>query len=61
MDEVINQNDINLLNYNEVKATLEDYNIELIPNTEIKHIVTKGYSQGDYAKVFYLPERLKEL
>ena len=61
MDEVIHQNDIDLLNYNEVKGTLEDYNIELIPNTEIKHIVTKGYSQGDYAKVFYLPERLKEL
>ena len=61
MDEVINQNDIDLLNYNEVKATLEDYNIKLIPNTEIKSIVTKGYSQGDYAKVFYLPERLKEL
>lgn len=61
LDEVINQNDIDLLNYNEVKATLEDYNIELIPNTEIKSIVTKGYSQGDYAEVFYLPERLKEL
>ena len=61
LDEVINQNDINLFNYNEVKATLKDYNIELIPNTEIKSIVTKGYSQGDYAEVFYLPERLKEL
>ena len=61
MDEVINQNDIDLLNYNEVKATLEDYNIELIPNTKIKSIVTKGYSQGDYAKVLYFPKKLKEL
>lgn len=34
--------------------------LEVVPNKELNVITTRGYSQGDYAKVIYCPSDLKE-
>lgn len=47
--------------FEEWEEELKDYNLELIPSTPIEKIVTRGYSQGDYAEVFYFPDKLAEV
>lgn len=61
LDEVIDRNNVSLSNYEEIKKELKEYGITLISSTPIEKIITRGYSQGDYAEVLYFPEKLKEL
>jgi len=61
LDEVINNLDVSLENFETISNDLKDYRIELVPSTPIEKIITRGYSQGDYLEVLYFPEKLKEL
>lgn len=38
------------------KYDLKDTNLEIMPDKNLIKLETRGYSQGDYAEVFYCPE-----
>ena len=62
-DEIVGQHGekISLLNMDDFnKYMLKDFNLELVPNKNIQKLVTRGYSQGDYAEVYYCPDELAQ-
>lgn len=61
LDSVDNNLSVSLENFEEVSKDLEEYNITLVPSTPIDYVITRGYSQGDYGKVYFFPEKLKEV
>lgn len=46
---------LNFEDFNKVYAPLE-----AVPSKKLEKIITRGYSQGDYAEVYYCPDDLKE-
>ena len=54
-----NLEDINLINYALDKIESPE-GLEIIPNKNIITLTTRGYCQGDYAKVLYCPEDLEK-
>lgn len=58
IDEVLEvfPRNIELDNLIECTKELEDYNISIVCDKELRTIETRGYSQGDYALVYYLAE-----
>jgi len=52
---------LTLLNYEDMTSYMfKDWKLEVIPSKKLEHIVSRGYSQGDYAKVFYCPDDLEK-
>lgn len=49
---------ITLLNYEDFNREFAQYNIQIKPDRTIEKIITLGYSQGDYAEVYYCPDDL---
>ncbi len=54
------EEDVNLINYALDKMPAAPEGLEFVPNKNLEVITTRGYCQGDYAKVIYCPEDLKE-
>ncbi len=52
--------DVNIINYALDKLPVID-GLEFVPNKNLIVLTTKGYSQGDYAKVIYCPEDLEKV
>jgi hypothetical protein len=42
-------------------SDLKDTGLELIPNKAIESIFVRGYSQGDYARIFYSPDDIESV
>ncbi len=58
--EIIGQfEDIDLIHY-ALDRLPEIEGLEIVPNKNIIVLTTRGYSQGDYAKVMYCPEDLEK-
>ena len=59
-EEIIgHENDINLINY--ALDKLPDVpGLEFVPTKNLIVLTTRGYSQGDYAKVLYCPDDLEK-
>lgn len=53
---------ISLSNYESESEWLsKEYNLTIKPSKELIKIITKGYSQGDYAQVWYSPSDLESV
>jgi hypothetical protein len=50
-----------LLNYTELGYDHGGVKLEIVPNKRIESFSTSGYSQGDYAEVFYSPEDIERV
>ena len=48
-----------LINYREENKNLVEYGLEIVPSKKLEWVVSRGYSQGDYAEIVYCPEDLK--
>lgn len=60
-EAVINELGPKVLNYEELNEyDLKDTGLELVPSKTLVKVITRGYSQGDYAEVYYCPTDLKE-
>jgi hypothetical protein len=58
-DEIINSLRPNILNYQELNEyDLKDTGLSFEPSKNLVSLTTRGYSQGDYATVYYCPSDL---
>lgn len=61
MELLARDRSINLLNLDDLNLDFfAKYPIELVPSKNIISLSTSGYSQGDYATVFYCPDDLEK-
>lgn len=61
VDSLSEQDKINLKNLDAINAyTLKDTGLSLVPDKELVRVEIHGYSQGDYAVVWYCPRDLEQ-
>lgn len=57
--EIISLSECNLLNW--ITDSIENIDgLEFVPSKNLIKLVTRGYSQGDYAEVYYCPDDLEK-
>ena len=51
---------ITLANFEQESEFLAQYDLSIVPNKTLESVETRGYCQGDYARVYYCPSDCKE-